>query len=234
MSRGWSAMLGLLGGLAVLAGVIVVHKLTREDLDRRGHYIIKLADLQVPAPPGMSRETFIAEVLYNRGLPEKFDRTDPAVASKIQQAFAAHPWVEKATVRDMNAPQPVELVIRAPIMVVGDRVLDHLGVVLPLSAKKDDLPVFRGEIKTDAPPSGQPFGDANIRAVAGTLRRLKNKAPALKWQAFEFGDDGLVLIRADGAKAVWGFSKKGEPSDDQKLARLLAWKDGAIDLRKND
>ena len=75
-------MLGLVGGLAVLAGVVVVHKLTRDDLDRRGHYVIKMTELQVAAPPGIARENFIAEVLYNRGLPASFDRTDPAVATK--------------------------------------------------------------------------------------------------------------------------------------------------------
>lgn len=232
MSRGWSAMLGLVGGLAVLAGVVVIHKLTRDDLDRRGHYVIKLAELQVPPPPGKTRETFIAEVLYNRGLPEKFDRTDPEVANKLQQAFAAHPWVEKATVADMNAPQPVELVIRTPTLVVGDRVLDRLGVVLPLLAKKDGLPSYRGDVKQQPTPSGQPHGDVKVVTVTKTVGWLKQQAPELKWQAVEVTDDGLVLIRADGAKAIWGFSNKDEPSTEQKLARLNAWKGGTLDLRK--
>jgi hypothetical protein len=233
MSRGWSALLGLVAGLAVLAGVVVVHKLTRDDLDRREHYVIKLTDLNVAAPPGMSREDFVAEVLYNRGLPAKYDRTDPALSSKLQTAFAAHPWVEKATVGDVTSPRPVELVFRTPTLAVGDRVLDRLGVLLPLPTKKDGLPTFRGEVKQSAAPSGQPHGDAKIVAVAKIVGWMHQQAPEIKLQAVELTADGLVLIRADTAKAIWGFSKNDEPPPEQKLARLKAWKGETLDLRKS-
>ncbi len=232
MSRGWSALLGLIGGLAVLAGVVVVHKLTRDDLDRREHYVIKMTDLNVAAPPGMAREDFIAEVLYNRGLPAKFDRTDPLTAAMLQTAFAAHPWVERATVSDVTSDRPVALVFRTPTLVVGDRVLDRLGVLLPLPAKKDGLPTFRGDVMETTTPSGQPHSEAKFVAVAKTLGFLQQQAPELKWQAVELTDDGLVLIRADGEKAIWGFSKKDEPTPEQKLTRLKACKGEALDLRK--
>jgi hypothetical protein len=220
--------------LAVLAGVVVVHKLTRDDLDRRGHYVIKMTELNVAAPPGMSREDFIAEVLYNRGLPAKFDRTDPAVSSKLQQAFAAHPWVEKASVGDVTVDRPVELVFRTPTLVVGERVLDRLGVLLPLPTKKDGLPMFRGVVKEQATPSGQPHSDAKIVAVTKTVGWLQQQAPEIKLQAVELTADGLLLIRADTAKAIWGFSKNDEPTPEQKLVRLKAWKGETLDLRRSN
>ena len=140
--------------------------------------------------------------------------------------------MEKAAVADVTAPQPVELVFRTPTIVVGDRVLDRLGVLLPLPTKKDGLPTFRGDVKESPTPSGQPHGEAKFVAVAKTLGWLQQQAPELKWQAVELGDDGLVLLRADGAKAIWGFSNKDEQPSGQKLARLKAWKGEALDLRK--
>ena len=48
----------------------------------------------------------------------------------------------------------------------------------------------------------------------------RRKAPELKLQAVELTADGLVLIRADTAKAIWGFSKPEEPPAEQKVDQL--------------
>lgn len=231
MSRGWSALLGLMGGLAVLASVVVVHQYTRDDLQRRGHYALQLAEFQLPAPPGMTRDVFIAEVLYSRGLSGKLDRTDAQLTEKLRHAFAAHPWVEKVTVGDLAGPQPIKLVFRTPALSVGERVLDRHGVLLPLGTKKDGLPLFLAPDLAPAAPSGQPYGDARIVAAAKTLGWLRQQAPELQIQAAHWSSIGLVLKRADSATAIWGYSKPDEPSPEQKLARLKTWKGESLDLR---
>ncbi len=230
MSRGWSALLGLIGGLAVLAGVVVVHKLTRDDLDRREHYVINMTDLNVAAPPGMAREDFIAEVLYNRGLPAKFDRTDPLTAAMLQTAFAAHPWVERATVSDVTSERPVALVFRTPTLVVGDRVLDRLGVLLPLPAKKDGLPTFRGAVKETTTPSGQPYSDTNLVAVARITGWLRTNVPEIQWTAASFDGTILIFARKDGEQMMLHDFQSGVSPDVEMVTRLRSWKSGTLRL----
>jgi hypothetical protein len=221
MGRPWAVLVAAVAGLAVLAGVIAFGKLTRDDLDRRGYYTLTLADLAVPAPPGLSRQQFLDEVCYESRLPAKLDRTDATAGRRLQAAFAAHPWVESASVGDLAGPQPVRLVFRRPTLVVGDRVVDRLGVTLPLGAPTDGLPAFTG-----APDQ--------LAAVAKTVARIREQAPELSWRSAVITSDGLVLERVDGAKAAWGFSRPNEPTPEAKLARLKAWKGGTLDLRTTE
>ena len=111
MSRPWAVFVALVAGLGVLAGVIALGKFFGDDLERRGHYTLVVTDLRVPAPPGMTRELFLAEVCYESRLPERLDRRDPATPARLKAAFERHPWVESATV-DLAGAEPVKLVFR--------------------------------------------------------------------------------------------------------------------------
>ncbi|MBX7104606.1 MAG: hypothetical protein K1X57_11030 [Gemmataceae bacterium] len=223
--------MALVAGIAAIAGVIVLGKLSRQQLDDRGHYAVKLADLDLPAPPGVSKANFLAEVKYNHPIPDVLDRTDPAARLKLQQALAAHPWVESVTVGDLSDPKPVTLVIRVPTLAVGQRVLDRQGVLLPLTTSTMGLPSFRTVPDLPATPSGKPYPDVRIVGVAKTLGWLRGQLPEVKWQSADLNADGLVLTRDDGATATWGFGKAEEPPADAKLARLRQWKAGPLDLR---
>jgi hypothetical protein len=224
------AVVGLAAGLAVLAGVITASRFARQDLDRRGHYAVALSRFDIPTPPGLTKDVFLAEVLYNRPLPPTLDRTDPATRTALQQAFAAHPWVESVTVGDLSDPAGLRVTIRTPALAVAGRAVDRLGALLPLATPTDGLPEYRGPVADKATPSGQPHPDPRVVAVARTVGWLKAQAPDLKWQAAELTPDGLVLTRPDGRRATWGFSKPTEPPADAKLARLREWSAGDINL----
>lgn len=218
MGRPWAVLVTAGAGLAVLAGVIAFGKLTRDDLDRRGYYTLVIADLAVPSPPGLSRQQFLDEVCYESRLPARLDRTDPSAGPRLQAAFAAHPWVESATVGDLAGQQPLRLVFRRPTLAAGDRAVDRLGVILPLGTAIEGLPKYNGAPEQRA-------------AVAKTVAWLHEQAPELKWRTASMSPDGLLLERSDGAKAIWGFSMPAEPTADAKLVRLKAWTAGPIDLR---
>jgi hypothetical protein len=219
MPRLAPAVVALAAGIGVLVGIAVLNKLARDDLDRRGYYDVVIGDLRVPAPPGLTREQFLDEVCYESRLPPRLNRTDPGAAERLRAAFAKHPWVEAAAVGDLASPHPVTLTFRRPTLAAGERVLDRTGTPMPLRTSADGLPVYSG------PPEA-------AGAVAKTMGWLAEKAPELKWQAAEVTPDGLVFVRPDGARAVWGLSKPDEPPPDAKLGRLKEWNAGAIDLRK--
>lgn len=228
----WRAMVGLVIGATAIAGIIALGRLTRDKLDDQGHYTVAIADLSFPTPPGMSRAAFLDEVRYNRPIPEKLDRTNPASRLQLQQALAAHPWVESCRVGDFRDATPVSLTIREPALAVGGRVLDRQGVVLPIAASTAGLPEYRGAARPGAVASGAPHPDPAIVGVAKTVGWLRGQWPATVWASAELTPEGLVLTRADGARAVWGLGKVDEPPAEQKLARLKAWQSGTIDLRK--
>src|SRR3954449_11467892 len=95
MARRWSKPLLIVGASAtVVAGLVLAGHRARAWLDRRGHFVIALADIQCPAPPGLDRPTFLSEVQYLGGLPDRFSAIDPTLAMQLATAFAAHPWVE--------------------------------------------------------------------------------------------------------------------------------------------
>jgi len=231
MTRLRSAVVVLASVVAVLAALVFIGRLTRADLDRRGHYTLTVADLPVAAPPGMTRSIFLAEVIYQGRLSATLDRTDADTRTRLSNAFAAHPWVESVVVDDLAKPQPITLTFRTPTLVAHSRVVDRMGVCLPLLTKTDDLPVYRSGAKVHDCPSGAPHPDPAVVAIAKTVAWLKAQAPALRWQSIEMTADGMVLTRSDGVKATWGFSKPPEPNAEEKLQRLKAWQAGNLDLR---
>lgn len=232
MPRPWVILGGLVGCAAIIGGFLVWGKLAKDDLEKRGHFNLNISDLRVDAPPGTNRVDFLAEVCYLAKLPLTLNRTDPNTPKKLQDAFAMHPWVEKVTIGDLNGPAPVQLVLRVPTLAVGQRVVDRNGILLPIKASAAGLPQFKGPLKEVTAPSGAPYPDPAVSAVAKTVGWLKTQAPTMQWKIAELTNDGLVLHRDDGAKAIWGQAKPTEPPPEKKLEKLKEWKTGTIDLRK--
>jgi len=161
-------IIAVLAAAAVVFGLVLLGRYARDWLDKRQHYSVKFADLRCESPPGIDRPTLLAEVQYLGSLPDSINVLDAGLVNRLQAAFALHPWVEKVegvNLRDADGPT-VRLVIRRPVLAVGERAVDRNGVLLPVGTPTDGLPVFEG----DAPPpkgaAGTPWGDAKVEAAA--------------------------------------------------------------------
>jgi hypothetical protein len=215
--RRWSKpLLVLTASAAVVVGLIGIGRWTRDWLDRRGHYLVPLANLAVPVPPGLDRREFLAEVQYLGSLPDAISTMDPATMMRLAAAFAAHPWVEQVdriALRDPGGPR-AQLRLRTPTLVVLDRTVDSRGVLLPGTAPKEHLIVWSGAAPAPAGPAGSPWGDPILEAAAQTAARLAPFQERLRLKEVS-AQDGALTFR--GAMTVhWG--KPGD--DDGKFARL--------------
>ncbi len=90
--RVWVVTLVL--GLSLLA-VFAAGNLTREAVRNWDRYLVAFADIDCQAPPGQERLGFLAEVQYLAGMPNRLSVVDEDLASRIADAFARHPSVEK-------------------------------------------------------------------------------------------------------------------------------------------
>ena len=85
----------LLGAAGFLAGLLALHRLARDRLEQGDHYAVDFAAITCPAPPGVDRGDFLAEVQYLGGMPSQLSVLDDNLASRLADAFARHPSVEK-------------------------------------------------------------------------------------------------------------------------------------------
>lgn len=173
----------------------------------RPRYRVKFDELACPAPPGMDRATFLAEVRYLARPPAEFSIMDEKALRQVAASFTRHPWVASAEpVSDRPAwPEPIRINLRKPRLAVAvqggewpARVVDELGVLLPSNASREGLAVF---ITPQSPPAAQP-GEPWInplvrRAVdlamdynAATIEKTENG-----WRITERGGRVLVLER---------------------------------------
>src|SRR5436190_11123688 len=146
MARWPKPLLTVCASAAVVAALVLAGHWARAWLDRRGHFVIALADIQCSAPPALDRPTFLSEVQYLGGLPDRFSAIDPTLAMQLATAFAAHPWVEHVENLSLRAPEGPRAILsfRTPVLAVNGRAVDGHGVLLPITAPLSDLIVFRG------------------------------------------------------------------------------------------
>jgi hypothetical protein len=166
------ALVLLLGGVIVLAALIVLGQWARDWLRQQDRYAVAFADIDCPPPPGMERAAFLGEVQYLGSLPDRVQVLDDGLAARLNEAFARHPWVRKVE-RVEVAPAGqvrVHLAYRTPVLVVplaGQvRAVDADGILLPASASTEGLPVFPGTAAPPQGPAGTPWGDAAVEAAA--------------------------------------------------------------------
>lgn len=161
------ALVGLLiGGLGYLGG------LAGESVSGRDRYAVRVADIQVELPPFLERSAFLTEVRYLNDLPETVQATDPKLADLLRPAFARHPWVADVPAVTVSPERVVrvELVFRSPALAVqlrdepSLRAVDSAGVLLPVAAPTDGLPVLANP--QPPVPAGQPFPTPDVKRAA--------------------------------------------------------------------
>ncbi|MBA4066122.1 MAG: hypothetical protein C0501_20870 [Isosphaera sp.] len=186
----WAVAVGLT--LAAVAGVVWgvarIGDLARSRVGPRDRYAVRFADLACDVPPGLTRDTFLAEVRYVSNAPETVQALDPELPRTLGAAFAAHPWVaafDGVTVSPEGEVR-VRLRFRTPGLAVETadgrvRVVDVGGVLLPTGTAADGLPVLVGPVAVPGSPAGRAWEDPAVRravrlAEAHRLRRIERTA----------------------------------------------------------
>lgn len=156
----------------LLAGLIV---LGRAALDRVRHddrYTAAFADIDCEPPGGMTRADFLGEVQYLSEQPGRLRLLDEGLASRLADAFARHPWVERVERVELAPPRlvRVQLRYRRPVLAVPHagqlRTVDRHGVLLPAKAPTEGLPIFPGKASPPKGPAGTAWGDAAVEEAA--------------------------------------------------------------------
>lgn len=221
MSRRWTKPLGIvIASIAIVAGVIYAGHWARQWLDRRGHFDVAIADIQCPVPPGRTRETFLAEVQYLAGLPDRISTVDPTAVLKLNAAFRGHPWVEhvdSVALRAAEGPKAL-LRIRTPILAVNGRAVDAKGVLLPADAATAELLAFRGNAPEPKGPAGTLWSDPTVEGAAKAAAALAPFQDRLKLTEVSGVADGLVF----NGEVTIGWGSLGDTeSKVERLAELL-------------
>jgi hypothetical protein len=225
--RGWVvAGLTLVAALGLfLVGVLLVGRLTREQIRDSGRYTTPFTEVACPAPPTGSRAEFLAEVQYLADLPDRLNVLDDDLARRLAAAFAAHPWVRQVQRVEIVPPHEVRvrLTYRLAVLAVARngavRAVDGQGTLLPAKAPTEGLPVLRGRIGAPAGAAGTTWGDPTVLAAAQTAGMLQPLERDFRLTAVEAQADGLRLRTADGSWIVWGRGPGEEAVDEAPAAR---------------
>ncbi|MDW8196672.1 MAG: hypothetical protein RMJ56_03595 [Gemmataceae bacterium] len=204
--RLWPSFLTIAGTLCVVAlilyGVWWLNQQAQHQLAQRQRYNISFGDIVCQVPPGMTRETFLAEVRYLSDASATISLFDPELDAKLRTIFALHPWVESVEGVSVEPPRQlsVSLRFRTPVLAVGTddglRLVDRHGIVLPRVAIPDRVPQFLTEV---APPGpvGTPWPDTRVPRAAQLAIEYKPKT-------IEHRPQGWELILWDGRKLLVG------------------------------
>lgn len=187
---------------ALLFGLARLGDEARHGIGPRDRYAVAISDLRCAAPPGLSREQFLAEVRYTGDTGPSVQLLDPDLSAKLARAFKAHPWVLSADRVTAEPPGTiaVELTFRTAALAVragtAVRVVDTLGVLLPPSAPAAGLPALIGEF---APPgaAGAPWPDDAVRRAAALAAEYKPRE-------IERTPQGFQLTMPDGKRLAVG------------------------------
>jgi hypothetical protein len=234
-------VLPLAGGASLLAGLLYLAERARQDLHDRGSHTLTFGDVECTPPPGLTRQEFLEEVQYLAGLPDRLDLLADDTTARLEQGLAAHPWVERV-VRVERLPGGrvrAELEHRVPVLWVArpGRAVDGRGVLLPVSASQQGLPVLNGEVKPPRGRPGQRWGDREVSAAARVVALLRPDREALGLDGCTVESaGGRVTLRTARARIVWGSppgrEQPGEPDVETKRARLRSTRGGEIDLSR--
>ena len=213
---------------ALLAGVLWMGAMARAWLagpPEEPPARVRLRSLDCPAPPGLSRQEFLNEVLFLADLP---DEASPDDTAKVRAALQAHPWVREVRSLEMGETPRAEVYFRVPVLFVHpwERVVDRDGILLPKVADTARLFATRATLARPAGHPGQQCGDKDVAAaaaVAGVLLRRRDRL-GLAGATVDMAD-GLATISAKGITIRWGHPPRaespGEPTATAKVERLL-------------
>src|SRR5437764_2619104 len=71
----------------VVAGVVLLGGAAADDLRKHERYSLAFDEVCCEPPPGVRREEFLREVQYEAELPDRLDRFDTSLASRLRAAF---------------------------------------------------------------------------------------------------------------------------------------------------
>lgn len=216
---------------------------------RAERYLVELDDVHVTPQPEWVQTDVRAEVYHwlRRGGP--MNLLDDDLNPRIAEGFARHPWVERVN-RVARLPAgavQVDLEYRRPVCVVkiGQRLLpvDRSGVLLPAAGvRRTDLEGYPRLVGVDASGfevEGEPWGSVAVAGGAALAALLSDV-----WEAWHLkqivpfpvvGPDGREqlhyhLFTSGGTRIAWGLPPgldgPGEPTPEEKLARLKAYRAG--------
>jgi hypothetical protein len=233
--------LPLAAGAALVVVVLVLAARAREDLTQRGARVLCFTDVECEPPAGLTRQEFLEETQYLAGLPDRFDLLANDTLARLERGLASHPWV--ARVRRLerlpSGGVRAELDYREPVLWIPQpgRSVDGEGILLPVSAGRQGLPILAGKVRLPQGRSGQPCGDPTVLAAAKVLELLRPHVATLGLAGASVEvADGVVTLRTARRRIRWGRppgeEKEGEPDAQAKLERLLGAAGGDIDLTR--
>lgn len=187
---------------ALLFGLSHLGDAARRGIGPRPRYAVPVADIRCPAPPGLTRERFLAEVRYAGDTGPTVQLLDPDLRAKLTKAFKAHPWVLNVDAVTAEPPGTVtvELTFRTPVLAVptpaGLRAVDTVGALLPAGAPVAGLPELAGDVQ---PPgaAGQPWPDDAVRRAAAVAAEYRPRT-------VERTPQGFLLTMPDGKRLTVG------------------------------
>ena len=174
---------------------------------------------------------------------------DDGLVQVIYNAFRLHPWVAQATVtKRAGARVNVDIVYRRPVCMVelaNGSVVDLLpidaeGVWLPgedfSQKQKESYPCLSGIDRRPIQPVGHAWGDPRVvdgasiaAAVLPVWQQLKLYRIQAAVRTPPSGESAATyeLYTRAGTRIVWGIARgtadAGEPSAEEKVARLLRY-----------
>jgi hypothetical protein len=162
-----------------------VGKVSRDHLRERRSHTIKLSEIEINAPPGGTRDLFLAELQYEGGLEDEINLHEDGLAERLAKAFLRHPRVasvERVTIGPGKEVH-VELHYRVPVLAVEvngvARTIDAEGVLLPPGVRADGLLVLKESREQPLPPlvdSGNTWADRRMLAASRTAAFLAGDA----------------------------------------------------------
>jgi hypothetical protein len=187
---------------AALFGLARLGDEARRNIGPRDRYAVNFADIRCDAPPGTTRDAFLAEVRYNANAAPAFQALDPDLKPKLTAAFAAHPWVVSVDGVTVEPPDAVgvRLTFRTPVLAIpaggAKRAVDAKGILLPATAPTAGLPEL---LAPAAPPgkAGEPWPDAGVVRAAAIAAEYRPKT-------IERTEQGWQLIQPDGKRLLVG------------------------------
>ncbi len=220
----WQLGLPLLGAAALVAGLLALGAGSRGWLRSGGAGVQRFADLECPAPPGMSRAEFLDEVQFRGSLADGIDVLDPEAEARVRAALLRHPWVKAVGAVELRrGVMRAEVTFREPVLLVKalgrnalGRVSDAEGQLLPHGAEVSGLLVWDGSPKEALP---------SVAGVAGALHPHREQLGIVG--AALAMEKGEVSVLA-GRSAVIRWGKPGAAGE--KVRRLL---DGERDVRNS-
>jgi hypothetical protein len=232
-------VLTLLTCALALGGVIALGQYFRRHLRDEPRYQFPFAEIECPAPPGISRAAFLSEVQYLNGLPEQVSVLDDSLAERLAVAFAHHAWVTKVERVEIGPGRRilVELQFRLPVLAVTFsektlvmRAVDKQGVLMPREADAKSLPALMGIFPPPAAGPGKPWGDPEVETAARVAALLQPHQAQLKLNTMQWTSGTLRLGRDEfrsGLVVIWGHAlgdeAAGEPGAEEKMRRLLEY-----------